>query len=244
MHLGFQPGRNSGLRIYLRWAGGLILAAAAWGQAAKPAAHSAPAKAATASPAAATIGPNTPVITIPGMCDKPAAEKSKAAACKTVVTRAEFEQLVNAVAPAIDPASRKQLATQYGTALVMVHKAHEMGLDRGPRFQELMRVARIGVITKELGQKLQQEAENISDTGSRDLLPQQPGHVRRGRPATGLHTAQQAASGKRKKRQARRRSQQGGREERAAGIRRRHEEAGGRVAGAGGGRRRLWETAG
>jgi hypothetical protein len=150
------------LRIYLHWTGGLILVAAAWGQTAKPAAHAAP-KAAAASPAAATIGPNTPVITIPGMCDKPEAEKSKAAGCKTVVTRAEFEQLINAVAPAIDPASRKQLATQYGTALVMVHRAHEMGLDQGPKFQELMRVARIGVITKELGQKLQQEAENIPD---------------------------------------------------------------------------------
>jgi PPIC-type PPIASE domain len=63
----------------------------------------------------------------------------------------------------MDPMTRKQLATQYGTALVMVHKAHEMGLDQGPRFQELMRIARIGVITKELGQKLQEEAEKISD---------------------------------------------------------------------------------
>ncbi len=148
---------------YMRWTGWLILVAAAWGQAAKPAARPAPPKATTASPAAAVIGPNIPVITIPGMCDKPGVDKSKAAGCKTVVTRAEFEQLINAVAPAIDPASRKQLATQYGTALVMVHKAHEMGLDQGPRFQELMRVARIGVITKELGQKLQEEAEKISD---------------------------------------------------------------------------------
>ena len=88
---------------------------------------------------------------------------AKAADCKTVVTRAEFEQLVNAVAPTIAPAARKQLATQYGMALVMVHKAHEMGLDQGPKFQELMRVARIGVLTKELNQNLQEEAGHISD---------------------------------------------------------------------------------
>ena len=97
------------------------------------------------------------------MCDKPPADKTKTAGCKTVVTRGQFEQLIKAVAPTMDPATRKQLASQYGTALVMVHKAHEMGLDQGPRFQELMRVARIGVITKELGQKLQQEAEKTSD---------------------------------------------------------------------------------
>ena len=103
------------------------------------------------------------VITIPGLCDTPAAGKSKGPNCKTVVTRAEFEQLVNAVAPTIAPAARKQLATQYGMALVMVHKAHEMGLDQGPKFQELMRVARIGVLTKELSQSLQDEASHVSD---------------------------------------------------------------------------------
>ena len=112
---------------------------------------------------AKAIAPDASVITIPGLCDKPPEQKSKAADCKTVVTRAEFEQLVNAVAPTIAPAARKQLATQYATALVMVHKGHEMGLDQGPKFQELMRVARIGVITKELNQKLQEQASQISD---------------------------------------------------------------------------------
>ncbi|MGC2185046.1 MAG: peptidylprolyl isomerase, partial [Terriglobales bacterium] len=105
--------------------------------------------------------PGTPVITIAGLCDKPSV--AKAADCKTVVTRAEFEQLVNAVAPTIAPAARKQLATQYGMALVMVHKAHQMGLDQGPKFQELMRVARIGVLTKELSQNLQDEASKVSE---------------------------------------------------------------------------------
>ncbi len=55
----------------------------------------------------------------------------------------------------------------------MVHKAHQMGLDQGPRFEELMRVARIGVLTKELSQKLQDEAAHISDKEIESLLPQQ-----------------------------------------------------------------------
>lgn len=145
----------------------LFSVTAAWGQAAKPPARPAPPKAPTASSTttktavAATVAPGTPVITIAGLCDKPAA--SKAADCKTVVTRAEFEQLVNTVAPTIAPAARKQLATQYGMALVMVHKAHQMGLDQGPKFQELMRVARIGVLTKELSQSLQDEAGHVTD---------------------------------------------------------------------------------
>jgi PPIC-type PPIASE domain len=144
----------------------LLLTTVAWGQAAKPTAPPAPPKAATATgaaPGAATVSPATAVITIAGLCDKPPVDKSKTAECKTVVTRAEFEQLVAAVAPTVAPAARKQLATQYGMALVMVHKAHEMGLDQGPKFQELMRVARISVLTKELSQSLQEQAEKISD---------------------------------------------------------------------------------
>lgn len=147
-----------------------FLTAMAWGQAAKPTAPPAPPKAASASSAAApkaeaagTLTPDTTVITINGLCDKPAAQKATTAGCKTVVTKAEFEKLISAVAPNIAPAARKQLATQYGTALVMVHKAHEMGLDKGPKFEELMRVARIGVITKELNQQLQDDASKIPD---------------------------------------------------------------------------------
>ena len=158
------------MTIHRGWVGLLCLVTVAWGQAAKPAARPAPPKAASASSApagntagAATVTPGTPVITIVGLCDQPPVDKSKAADCKTVVTRAEFEQLVAAVAPTIAPAARKQLATQYGTALVMVHKAHQMGLDQGPKFQELMRVARIGVLTKEMSQSLQEEAAHISD---------------------------------------------------------------------------------
>jgi hypothetical protein len=148
----------------------LFLTTLAWGQAAKPAAPAAPPKPPTVShPAAAKApeGSNVPrdaaVITIPGICDKPPLDKSKPADCKTVVTRAEFERLVDAVAPSIAPPARKQLATQYGVALVMVHKAHQMGLDKGPRFEELMRVARMGVLTKELSQNMQDEAGRVSD---------------------------------------------------------------------------------
>jgi hypothetical protein len=102
------------------------------------------------------------------LCDKPSQEKpspdkTKPADCKTVVTRAEFERLIETVAPTIAPAARKQLATQYGVALVLVHKAHQMGLDKGPKFEELMRIARIGVLTKELSQSVQEQAEHVSD---------------------------------------------------------------------------------
>jgi peptidyl-prolyl cis-trans isomerase C len=147
----------------------LLLATAAWAQSEKSTAAPAAPKPPTLSHAAAakaaedSVPANAAVITIPGICDKPSLEKPKAADCKTVITRAEFEQLVDAVAPTIAPAARRQLATQYGVALVMVHKAHEMGLDKGPKYEELMKVARVGVLTKELNQNLQEEAGHVSD---------------------------------------------------------------------------------
>ena len=98
------------MTIYRGWLCFLLFTAVAWGQAAKPAAPPAPPRAATApsvttaaGAAAVSVGPATAVITIPGLCDKPAEDKSKTATCKTVVTRAEFEQLVAAVAPTIAP---------------------------------------------------------------------------------------------------------------------------------------------
>lgn len=152
----------------------LFAATLSWGQAAKPAAPPAapptapkmappPHTAAAKAPVGADVSPDAAVITIPGLCEKPPVDKSKAATCKTVVSRAEFEQIIDAVAPNIAPAARKQLATQYGTALVMVHKAHQMGLDQGPKFQELMKVARVGVLTKELSQSLQEQAGHVTD---------------------------------------------------------------------------------
>jgi hypothetical protein len=144
--------------------------ALAWGQSAAPSSPPAPPKAsvvphpaATSSAGTTTVPSNAAVITIPGLCEKPSLDKSKPADCKTVITRAEFEQLVNTVAPTIAPPAKKQLATQYGMALVMVQKAHQMGLDKGPKFDELMRIARIGVLTKELNQNLQDEAGHVSE---------------------------------------------------------------------------------
>ena len=165
---GFQFGGILILTNHLRCIGLLFLATAAWGQAGKPAPPPPPPKttvgpSAAAGSTASAVAPGAAVITIVGLCEKPPVDKTKAADCKTIVTRAEFEQLVAAVAPTIAPPARKQLATQYGTALVMVHKAHEMGLDQGPKYQELMRIARIGVLTKELTQSLQEEAAHISD---------------------------------------------------------------------------------
>lgn len=152
----------------------LLLGAMAWGQAANststPAAQQSgapPSAAPAANPptmeaAAANVAPDAPVVTINGSCENPPADKTDTN-CKTVITRAEFEKTLDAVQPNMPPRVRRQFATRYATALVMAQKAHEMGLDQGPKFEERMKLARIQILSQGLSQAVQEKAGQISD---------------------------------------------------------------------------------
>lgn len=156
----------------------LLLVASAWGQAAKPTAPApatpAPAAAApmgddmTAKPDPSKVTPDTAVITIPGVCDNMPADKSASPDCKTVVTRAEFERLLDAVAPNVPAAGRRQLAGRYANGLAMSHEAEKMGLDKGPRYEEMMKVSRVQVLAQELGRALQEKADQVPDKDIQD----------------------------------------------------------------------------
>jgi parvulin-like peptidyl-prolyl cis-trans isomerase-like protein len=153
----------------------LLLGTVAWGQTAKPttttpapapeASQSADAK--TPAPAAdpSKVAADAPVITIPGLCNN--GDKSSPD-CKTVVTKAQFEALINAVAPTMPPTARRQLATRYAGALVMANEAEKQGLDKGPRFEEMMKVSRIQVLQQELGRSMQEKADQVPDKDIQD----------------------------------------------------------------------------
>jgi parvulin-like peptidyl-prolyl isomerase len=157
----------------------LLLASLAWGQAAsKPAAapgplSKAPASASSAAPAAtatpAEVAPDAAVITLPGVCDNPPADQSKAADCKTVVTRAEFEQLLEAINQSrMPPPVRRQLANQYAMLVVMANEAHKMGVDKGPKFEQQLRIQRMQAMATQLRQALQEKAGDVPDKDIED----------------------------------------------------------------------------
>lgn len=161
----------------------LLLGALAWGQANTP---STPAAQKTASPASATqksipppgaavqepetanVPPDTPVITITGLCATSPADKSAAADCKTVITRAQFEKMVDAVQPGMPARMRRQFAMRYANALVMSEKGEQMGLDKGPDYEEHMKLARMQVLAQELNKALQAKAGEIPDKDIED----------------------------------------------------------------------------
>jgi hypothetical protein len=111
--------------------------------------------------------PDAPVITIKGLCDKARADEA-AWNCRTAITRAEFEKTVEAVQSDMPLPARRQFAVRYANALVLAQRAHEMGLDQGPAFEEHMKLARIQVLSEELSKAVQEKFSSVSDKDVED----------------------------------------------------------------------------
>ena len=110
----------------------------------------------------ASVPADAAVITIVGVCPaqpktaaakgttaKPAtaaktpAAKTPAADCKTIITKAEFEKLANALAPNLTPQLRKQLGGVLPQLIAMTSAAEKKGLDKTPEFKQKLKFARM-----------------------------------------------------------------------------------------------------
>lgn len=93
----------------------------------------------------AKITPTDPVITIHGLC--PVNGKGQnSAACATVVTRQQFDGVMNgldALGAPLLPVQRRAVAEGYATTLLNYEAAKKAGVDHDPRFAEVMRLARM-----------------------------------------------------------------------------------------------------
>ena len=118
------------------------------------------------------VAPDAPVITIKGLCERPANSTATPSECSTVITRAEFEKIVGAVQPNMAPAQKKQFAARYVTALMLAEKAHELGLDQGPEFDEQMYLARLQLLDRQAAQKMQKDASAVPDSEIADYYQQ------------------------------------------------------------------------
>lgn len=109
---------------------------------------------------AATVAPQEAVITIDGFCSTP---QRSGQVCKTVVTRAEFEKLTEALQPGMSPGLRLKVAQSYARMLRMAAVAEQRGLDATPAFAEEMRFARLQLLAQDLTRALEHEAGDVSD---------------------------------------------------------------------------------
>jgi hypothetical protein len=159
----------------------LLLGSFSWGQATsskgsmtaeKPTGPDAGTPSATVSDQSQTktssVAPDTAVITINGLCENSSADATAASGCKTVITREQFEKVIEAVQPDMSPRARREFALRYANALVMAKKAEQMGLDKGANYEEQMKVARIEVLAKVLNKAIQEKVSQITDKDIED----------------------------------------------------------------------------
>jgi parvulin-like peptidyl-prolyl isomerase len=112
------------------------------------------------SGAASELPPSAPVITIEGSCEK-AAAAANPSECRTVITREQFEKLVDAFNPDMPAGTRRQLANSYAQALVLSQVARQRGIEDRPEAQPIMQFARMNGLAQALLHELQQEAKKV-----------------------------------------------------------------------------------
>ena len=147
------------------------------------------------APSTAEVPETAAVLTIDGVC--PAAPKTapatakragaakattaasgkKPADCKTVITRAEFEKITKALQQgpnALNPQQRRQLATVLPRFMAMSEAAKAKGLDKTEHFTEMVKFAKMQILTQELQRSLQEEADKITPQDIDDYYKKNP----------------------------------------------------------------------
>jgi peptidyl-prolyl cis-trans isomerase C len=149
----------------MSWLVCVVTGTLAWGQAARSATPP-QSPAATQAPAdtSASVADDAAVLTITGVCStqsKPPADD--AADCKTVITKAEFEKLANALAPGANAQQKKQLASALPRVMAMANQARQRGMDQTEQYTRTLEYVKMQVLSQQLQRKLQEEAADISD---------------------------------------------------------------------------------
>jgi parvulin-like peptidyl-prolyl isomerase len=88
---------------------------------------------------------------------------SASGGCQTVVTRSQFENLVNAINPNTRAEKRRRFAEDYPETVLYAQQARQLGLDKTPEFQELARFRSLEALSQIYKHYMQEKAAEISD---------------------------------------------------------------------------------
>jgi len=163
-----------------------------------------PGEAAQATAHASKVAPDAAVITIEGLCSSsflPGAEadltgealkSDKAhsgstaspggapdAGCKTLITREQFEILVNALSPKMPPEARARLAERYPEMLLQAEKVRDLGLASDRNSAERIKFSYLQVLGKVLNQHLQEQANSVTDAEVEQYYKEHPASFQR-----------------------------------------------------------------
>ncbi|HEX2661797.1 MAG TPA: hypothetical protein VHM93_03110 [Candidatus Acidoferrum sp.] len=119
-------------------------------------------KAAEQPPTPVDLPPDTPVVTLKGVCDT--AKKSEIQDCKTVFTRGQMDRIVAHVAPGAPEAFRPQVAIKYVRMLAASKLADDRGLGNNPtvaaELEKQTQLGRMQVLAKAFYRQMEEHAEN------------------------------------------------------------------------------------
>ena len=97
----------------------------------------------------------------PGLTDSKATGSSVALnpSCRTIITRAQFERLASVVAPNQPPHATAELARFYSEQLLFAREARELGIDKDPHFDEILKFTYLQVLARAMNERLARQSE-------------------------------------------------------------------------------------
>ena len=136
-----------------------------------------PATPAPAQPdTAATVAPAAPVITVHGVCNNTAPKRPAAAGarktatpaasasgpCETVITKAQFEKLLETVNPNVPAGMRRNIAQAYVELMAFAQAAQKAGVENDPKFAEQLRLLRMQALVSIYRRNIEEKNRNPS----------------------------------------------------------------------------------
>jgi hypothetical protein len=119
------------------------------------------------------VAPTDPVVTIHGVCPKNAASaktgskdvSGKDGSCQTVITKEQFNTMLSGMSltsQITTPSAMRNFAESYSQLLSLADAGEKAGAENDPRFQELMRIARIRALADSYRHSLEDKYSNPS----------------------------------------------------------------------------------
>jgi hypothetical protein len=113
------------------------------------------------------VAPNAPVVTIHGVCPKDMASAknmpAKSDSCQTVITKEQFNRMLSGMsisAQISNPAAMRSFAESYSQLLALASEGEKAGAENDPRYQELLRIARIRALADSYRHSLEEKYSN------------------------------------------------------------------------------------
>lgn len=124
------------------------------------------------------VAPNAAVVTIHGLCPKDSAaakagsakagstkDSAKDGSCETVITKDQFYAMLSGMSVSSQittPAAMRNFAESYSQLLALAGEGEKAGAENDPRFQELMRIARVRALADSYRHALEEKYSNPS----------------------------------------------------------------------------------